>query len=210
MAALFSVPHIHASGKGSAYGRLGSGVGSHSAFTPTRTRCDCLRHSRPFSGQDNVRTMREPLLVALGLFFVIGGIGTFLWLRTLERRTSQLGWTDPRQAFKKRRKVQFALCVAAAAGVYLLAIYGIGLTAGTANTNGFGLVLLLISAIWFTFRRDIARYQYQTIMTMINRRRPEQDEAQRQVKAMESVGIGFSVLLFSTGILLLTLNLVFA
>ncbi|WP_104045547.1 hypothetical protein [Arthrobacter sp. ZGTC412] len=148
--------------------------------------------------------MREPLLVALGLFFVVGGIGTFLWMRTLERRTSQLGWTDPRQAFNKRRRVQFALCVAAAAGVYLLAVDRIGLH------NGFGLVLLLVSAIWFTFRRDIARYQYQTIMTMFNRRRPEPDEAQRQVKAMESLGIGFSVLLFSTGILLLTLNLVFA
>jgi hypothetical protein len=154
--------------------------------------------------------MRELLLVTLGVFFVVGGIGTFLWMRTLERRTSHLGWTDPRQAFDKRRRIQFAVSVAAAAGIYLLAIYGLELFTGTASTNGFGLVLLLVSAIWFTFRKDIARYQYQTIMTMFNRNRPEEDEEQRQVKAMESLGTGFSVLLFSTGILLLTLNLVFS
>jgi hypothetical protein len=152
--------------------------------------------------------MRELLLVTLGVFFVVGGIGTFLWMRTLERRTSPLGWTDPRQAFDKRRRIQFAVSVAAAAGIYLLAVYGLQLFKGTASPDGFGLVLLLVSAIWFTFRKDIARYQYQTIMTMFNRNRPEEDEEQRQVKAMESLGIGFSVLLFSTGILLLTLNLV--
>ncbi|WP_251043440.1 hypothetical protein [Arthrobacter sp. ISL-48] len=116
----------------------------------------------------------------------------------------------PRQAFDKRRRIQFAVSVAAAAGIYLLAVYALELSTGTANTNGFGLVLLLVSAIWFTFRKDIARYQYQTIMAMFNRNRPEQDEEQRQVKAMESLGTGFSVLLFSTGVLLLTLNLVFS
>lgn len=154
--------------------------------------------------------MRELLVVAIGLVFVIGGIGTFLWLRTLERRTIHLGWTGPRQAFDKRRRIQLAVCVAAAAGIYLLAVYGLGLPAGTANTNGFGLVLLLVSSVWLTFRKDIARYQYQIVMTMFNRNRPEQDEAQRQVKAMESLGTGFSVLLFSTGILLLALNLAFS
>lgn len=154
--------------------------------------------------------MRELLIVTLGLFFVVGGIGTFLWLRTLERRTSRLGWTDPHQAFDKRRLLQFALCVAAAAGIYLLVMYVSRLSPGTAEINGFGLVLLLVSAIWFMFRRDIARYQYQTAMTMLNRQRPEQDEAQRQIKAMESLGIGFSILLSSTGILLLTLSLVFS
>jgi hypothetical protein len=154
--------------------------------------------------------MRELLIMALGLFFVVGGIGTFLWMRTLERRTSRLGWTDPRQAFDKRRLLQFALCVAAATGIYLLAMYVPGLSPGTAEINGFGLVLLLVSAIWFMFRRDIARYQYQTVMTMLNRHRPEQDEAQGQIKAMESLGTGFSILLFSTGILLLTVSLVFS
>lgn len=134
--------------------------------------------------------MREALMVTLGLFFVVGGIGTLLWIRTLDRRTSDLGWTDPRQAFDKRRRLQFALCVAAATGIYLLAIYVLGLSSGTAEINGFGLVLLLVSAVWFMFRRDIARYQYQTVMTMLNRHRPEQDEAQRQIKAMESLGTG--------------------
>jgi hypothetical protein len=154
--------------------------------------------------------MREPLLVVFGAVFVVGGMATFLWMRTLERRASRQGWTDPRQTFSKRRRVQLALCVAAAAGVYLLAIYGLGLPPGTANTNGFGLFLLLVSAIWFVFRRDIARFQYQIAMTMLGRRRPEQDEAHRQIRAMESIGTGFSVLLFSVGILLLTLNLVFS
>lgn len=154
--------------------------------------------------------MREPLLVVFGALFVVGGIATFLWIRTLERRASRQGWTDPRRMFDKRRRLQLAVCVAAAAGIYLLAIYGLGLPPGTANTNGLGLVLLLVSAIWFVFRRDIARYQYQIAMTMFGRGRPEQDEVQRQIKAMESIGTGFSVLLFSTGILLLTLNLVFS
>ena len=154
--------------------------------------------------------MREPLLVVFGAFFVVGGVATFLWIRTLERRASRQGWTDPRRMFDNRRRLQLALCVAAAAGIYLLAIYGFGLPPGTANTNGFGLILLLVSAIWFVFRRDIARYQYQTAMTMFGRGRPEQDEAERQIKAMESIGVGFSVLLFATGILLIALNLVFS
>jgi hypothetical protein len=154
--------------------------------------------------------MREPLVVVFGAFFVVGGIATFLWMRTLDRRASHQGWTDPRQTFDKRRRLQLALCVAAAVGIYLLAIYGLGLPPGTANTNGFGLILLLISAIWFVFRSDIARYQYQIAMTMLGRPPPEQDEAQRQIRAMESLGTGFSVLLFSTGILLLTLNLAFS
>ncbi|TDT75741.1 hypothetical protein DFO47_11184 [Arthrobacter sp. AG258] len=154
--------------------------------------------------------MRELLMVTFGLFFVAGGIGTFLWMRTLERRTSHLGWKDPRQAFDKRRLLQFALCMAAATGIYLLAMYVPELFPGTAEINGFGLVLLLVSVIWFMFRGDIAQYQYQTVMTMLNRPRPEQDEAQRQIKAMESLGTGFSILLFSTGMLLLTLSLVFS
>ena len=154
--------------------------------------------------------MREPLLVVFGAFFVVGGIGTLLWIRTLERRASRQGRTDPRRMFGKRRRLQFALCAAAAAAIYLLAIYRFGLPPGAANTNGFGLILLLVSAIWFVFRRDIARYQYQIAMTMFGRGRPEQDEAQRQMKAVESIGTGFSVLLFSTGILLITLNLVFS
>lgn len=154
--------------------------------------------------------MREPLLVLFGALFVVGGIATFLWMRTLERRTSRLGWTDPRGTFDKRRQLQLALCVAAAVGIYLLAIYGLGLPPGTANTNEFGLILLLISAIWFVFRRDIARYQYQISMTMFGRRRPEQDQEQRQINAMESLGTAFSVLLLITGILLLTLNLAFS
>ncbi|WP_461186771.1 hypothetical protein [Arthrobacter sp. Z4-13] len=154
--------------------------------------------------------MRELLIVAFSLFFVVGCIATFLWIRTLERRTSHLGWTDPRQAIGKRRQIQFALCVAAAAGIYLLAAYGPLRLPGTAGVNGAGLVLLLVSTVWFIFRRDIAQYQYQTVMAMFNRNRPEQDEAQRQVKAMESLGIGFSILLFSTGILLITLSTVFS
>jgi hypothetical protein len=154
--------------------------------------------------------MREPLLVVFGAFFVVGGIATVLWIRTLERRTSRLGWADPRGTFDKRRQLQLALCVAVAVGIYLLTIHGLGLPPGTANTNEFGLMLLLISAIWFVFRRDIARYQYQISMTMFGRRRPEQDQEHRQVNAMQSLGTAFSVLLFITGILLLTLNLVFS
>jgi hypothetical protein len=154
--------------------------------------------------------MREPLLVVFGAFFVVGGIATFLWIRTLERRATRQGWTDPRRTFDKRRRLQLALCVAAAAGIYLLAIYGLGLPSGTANTNGLALILLLVSAIWFVFRRDIALYQYQIAMMMFGRGRPEQGETQRQIKAMESIGTGFSVLLFSAGILLLTLNLGFS
>jgi hypothetical protein len=154
--------------------------------------------------------MREPLLVIFGALFVVGGIATFLWMRTLERRTSRLGWTDPRGTFDKRRKFQLASCVAAGVGIFVVAKYGLRLPPGTANTNQLGLILLLISAIWFVFRRDIARYQYQISMTMFGRRRPEQDQEQRQIGAMESLGTAFSVLLFITGILLLTLNLAFS
>lgn len=154
--------------------------------------------------------MREPLLVVFGAFFLVGGVATFLWIRALERTASRQGWTNPRQMFDKRCRLQLALCVAAAAGIYLIAIYGFGLPPGTANTNGLGLVLLLVSAIWLVFRRDIARYQHQIAMTMSGRGWPEQDEAERQVKAMESIGVGFSVLLFSNGILLIALNLVFS
>ncbi|MET3176595.1 UNVERIFIED_ORG: hypothetical protein ABIB52_004470 [Arthrobacter sp. UYCu721] len=69
---------------------------------------------------------------------------------------------------------------------------------------------LLVSMVWPVFRRDIARYQYQISMTMFGRHRPEQDQEQDQIRAMESVGIAFSVLLFLAGLLLLTLNLAFS
>lgn len=154
--------------------------------------------------------MRELLIVALGLFFVVGCIATFLWIRTVERRTSHLGWTDPRQAFAKRRLIQFALCVAAAAAIYLLAVYGPLRFPGAAEVSVAGLVAVLVSTVWFIFRRDIAQYQYQTVMTMFNRNRPEEEEAQRQIKAMEALGIGFSILFFSAGILLIALSIAFS
>ncbi|MEV7637776.1 hypothetical protein AB0N71_16570 [Pseudarthrobacter enclensis] len=47
-------------------------------------------------------------------------------------------------------------------------------------------------------------------MTMINRNRPDEGEAQRQIKAMESLGLGFSILLFSTGTLLIALSIAFS
>jgi hypothetical protein len=47
-------------------------------------------------------------------------------------------------------------------------------------------------------------------MTMCGKLRPEQDQEQHQIRAMESVGIAFSFLLFITGILLLALKLAFS
>lgn len=154
--------------------------------------------------------MRELLIEALSLFFVVGCIATFLWIRTIERRTSQLGWTDPRQAFGKRRLIQFALCVAAAAGTYLLAVSGPLRFPGTAEVNVAGLVAVLVSTVWFLFRRDIAQYRYQTVMTMFNRNRPEKEEAQRQIKAMAALGTGFYISFFSAGILLIALSIAFS
>ncbi|KQQ96373.1 hypothetical protein ASF72_01555 [Arthrobacter sp. Leaf141] len=154
--------------------------------------------------------MRELLMVAFGLFFVGGCVATFLWIRTVERRTSQLGWTDSRPAFGQRRLIQFALCVAAAAGIYWLAVYGPLRILGAAEASAAGLVAVLLSAVWFIFRRDIAQYQYQIVMTMFNRNRPEEGEAQRQIKAMEALGIGFCILFFSAGILLIALSIAFS
>lgn len=151
--------------------------------------------------------MRELLLVSLGLIFIVGGVGAFRWVRRFERRTADLGWEDPRQVFGKRRWIQLVASVATAAGVYVVAVQGLGLV-GAANSSGLGLVFLLISLIWFAFRKDIARYQYQIVMTMVSRNLPEREEAQQQEKAMEYLGTGFSVLLFSAGVLLLILNFV--
>lgn len=149
--------------------------------------------------------MRELLMVALGLFFVGGCIATFLWFRTVKRRTRHLGWPDPRQAFGQRRLVQFALCVAAAVGIYWLAVHGPLRVPGAAAASAAGLGAVLLSMVWFIFRRDIAQYQYQTVMTMFNRDQPEEDEAQQQIKAMEFLGIGFCILFSSAGILLIAL-----
>lgn len=112
--------------------------------------------------------------------------------------------------FNKRRGVQLILCVVAAAGIYLLVVYGIGVPPGTGRTSELGLILALVSIIWFVFRRDIAAYQYQIFMLMTGRLRPGHDEEQGQQRAMEALGTAFSVLLFITGMLLLTLNFVFS
>ena len=154
--------------------------------------------------------MRQPLLVVFGAFFVLGCVATFIWTSTYERNKNSLGWTDTGRQFNKKRGLQLVLCVAAAVGVFLLVIYGMGLPAGSGRTNELGLILSLISIIWFVFRRDIATYQYQTAMVMARRGRPEPDEEQKQKRAMQALGTAFSVLLFMTGMLLLTLNLVFS
>lgn len=46
-------------------------------------------------------------------------------------------------------------------------------------------------------------------MTMLGKLRPEQDQEQHQIRAIEFFGIAFTVLLFVTGILLLALNFAF-
>ena len=87
--------------------------------------------------------------------------------------------------------------------------YGLGLPAGAGRTGELGLILILISVIWVIFRKNIARYQYQIAMTMFGKLRPEQDQEQNQIRAIEFFGIAFTVLLFVTGILLLALNFAF-
>lgn len=154
--------------------------------------------------------MREPLLVAVGAFFVVGSVATLLWMLTFERRKRRLGWAEAGGTFDKRRQVELALCVAAAVGIFVLVMYGLGLPSGPGRTSELGLILLLASLIWFVFRRDIARYQYQISMTMFGRHRPEHEQEQRQIRAAQSLGTAFSVLLFVAGILLLILNLAFS
>jgi hypothetical protein len=78
------------------------------------------------------------------------------------------------------------------------------------RTSELGLILILVSIVWAVFRRDIAGYQYQIAMTMFGKLRPEQEQEQLHIRAIESVGIAFSVLLCLTGISLLTLNLAFS
>jgi hypothetical protein len=154
--------------------------------------------------------MREPLLVVFGAFIVVGSLATLLWLLSFERRKSRLGWADAGGTFDKRRRLELALCVVAAVGIFVLVMYGLGLPPGSGRTNELGLILLLVSLVWFVFRRDMARYQYQISMAMFGRHRPDQDQEQRQIRATEFLGTAFSVLLFITGILLLTLNLAFS
>jgi hypothetical protein len=133
-----------------------------------------------------------------------------LWTRTFERRKNRLGWAEKGGTFGKRRQIQLAACVAAAIGTFVTVTYGLGLPPGAGRTSELGLILILIPIVWVVFRKDIARYQYQIAMMMFGKLRPEQVQEQHQIRAMESVGIAFSVLFFITGILLLTLNLAFS
>ncbi|MFF1254917.1 hypothetical protein ACFVYC_20815 [Pseudarthrobacter sp. NPDC058329] len=153
--------------------------------------------------------MREPWLFIFGAIFVIGALSTLGYLRTIDRRTKRLGWEEANQKFDKRRKLQLAAWIAAAVGTFLTVTYGLGMPPGTGRTSELGLVLILISVVWTVFRRDIARYQYQVVMMMFGRHRPEQEQEQQQIGAMELGGVAFSVLLFITGSLLMALNLVF-
>jgi hypothetical protein len=151
--------------------------------------------------------MREPFLVTFGAFFVAGAVATLVWMRAFERRKYRMGWVESGdETSRKRRLFQFLLCVAAAADIFVAVIFGLGLQPGRGRTNELGLIFLLVSIVWFVFRRDIARYQYQIAMTMFGRPRPEPDEYQRQLRAAELIGIAFSGLLFSAGALLLALN----
>lgn len=154
--------------------------------------------------------MRELWLFVVGAIVVLGSILTLVWMRTFEPRTNQLGWADKSGPFGKRRWLQFIACVATAIGVFVAVTYGIGMPPGPGRTSELGLVFILISIVWVIFRRDIAAYQYQIAMTMFNKLRPEQEQEQLQLKAVETLGIVFSVLLFVAGILLLTLNLTFS
>lgn len=154
--------------------------------------------------------MREPWLFVFGAVFATGAVATLLLLRTFDRRANRLGWREEDEDFGKRRRLQFAACIAAAICIFMTVAYGLGMSSGIGRTSEFGLVLILISAIWALFRKDIARYQYRTVMTMFGRSRPEHEQEQHQVRAMESLGIAFSVLLFITGTMLLTLNLTFS
>lgn len=160
--------------------------------------------------RDIVSVMREPWLFAFGAVFVIGSVSTLLWTRNFERRKNRLGWAENGETFGKRHQIQLAACVAAAIGTFVTVAYGLGLPPGAGRTGELGLILILIPIIWVVFRKDIARYQYQIAMTMFGKLRPEQDQEQHQIRAMESFGIAFSVLLFITGIVLLTLNLAFS
>ena len=154
--------------------------------------------------------MREPWLFVFGAVFATGAVATLLLLRTFDRRANRLGWREEDEEFGKRRRLQFAACIAGAIGIFMTVAYGLGIPSGAGRTSEFGLVLILISAIWALFRKDIARYQYRTVMTMFGRSRPEHEQEQHQVRAMESLGIAFSVLLFITGTILLTFNLTFS
>lgn len=145
--------------------------------------------------------MREPWLFVFGAAFGIGAMTTLLLLRTFDRRANRLGWREEDEDFAKRRRLQFAACIAAAIGIFMTVAYGLGMPSGAGRASEFGLAL---------FRKDIARYQYRTVMTMFGRSRPEHEQEQHQVRAMESLGIAFSVLLFITGTVLLTLNLAFS
>ncbi|MDQ0690949.1 hypothetical protein [Arthrobacter sp. W4I7] len=153
--------------------------------------------------------MREPWLFIFGAVFVTGAMSTLQYLRTVDRRTKRLGWEEAKEKFDKRRHLQFAACIAAGIGIFVTVAYWLGLPAGAGRTSELALVLILVSVVWAIFRRDIARYQYRVAMTMFGRRRPEQEQEQHQIGAMESVGVAFSALLFITGILLLALNLAF-
>jgi uncharacterized membrane protein len=154
--------------------------------------------------------MREPWLFFFGAVFVIGSVSTLFWTRNFERRKNRLGWAEKGETFGKRRQIQLAACIAAAIGTFMTVTYGLGLPPGAGRTGELGLILILISIIWVVFRKEIARYQYQIAMTMCGKLRPEQDQEQHQIRAMESVGIAFSFLLFITGILLLALKLAFS
>lgn len=149
--------------------------------------------------------MRELWIFVFGVVMMLGSILTLVWIRTFDRRTNKLGWADKNGPFGKQRRLQFGACVTAAIGAFLTVTYGLGMPPGAGRTSELGLVFIPISIVWIIFRRDIAGYQYQIAMTMFNKPQPEQE--QLQTRAMETLGIAFSVLLIIAGILLLILNL---
>jgi hypothetical protein len=154
--------------------------------------------------------MRELWLFIFGAVFLLGAVSTLVMMRTFGSRSNRLGWTEEDEKFGKRRQLQLVAVIVAAIGIFISVAYGIGLPPGAGRTSEFGLVLILISIIWAIFRRDIARYQYRIAMTMFGRRRPAHEQEQHQSGAMKSIGTAFSVLLFITGVVLLTLNLAFS
>lgn len=82
--------------------------------------------------------MREPWLFVFGVVFVIGSVSTLLWTRNFERRKNQLGWSEKRETFGKRRQTQLAACIAAAIGTFVTVTYGLGLPrapGGLANSG---------------------------------------------------------------------------
>lgn len=68
-----------------------------------------------------------------------------------------------------------------------------------------GIVLIVVGAVWLTFRKWIARQQYRIVTEMFGGK-THVDE--RRVRALELVGVLFCTLLILAGVAIATLHLV--